>query len=192
MWAFTLRKSLPGDGPAVESGLENRMITRPDAGDWIWLAMAAMCLVKVGTGIRRRKNAGHVLLALGSVDGRVFYLLIGVVLAAASLLAMFFLHRRFWFLLVPFTWGLSLIADAQRRFQIREAGLFGCDSNTIRWEKITGYEISPIGTLSLKLQSKKWTFFCDVPSEVRAEATRILALKCPEAVQSKSEPSSRQ
>jgi hypothetical protein len=169
------------------------MIARPEAGDWIWLAMAAICFVNAGTEIWRRKNAGPVLLDLGSVDGHGAYTLLGVLVEAASLYMLFFLRGRIWFSSLFFLgWGFNRIIDAQRRFQIRGAGLFGPDRKMVRWDKIAGYEISPIGTLSLKLQSKKWTYFCDLMPEVRPEATRILALKCPEALQPKSEPSSRQ
>src|SRR5579864_2742901 len=149
------------------------------ASDCLWLALSAGWFVIAGAGMWRRKHAGPVLLDLGRVDGHVIYLLIGVVVEVASMYGLFFLGRKMFVSLFFLGWGFTLITNAQNRFQIRESGLFGRGLRMIKWEKITGYQISPIGTLSLKLQSGRWRFFCDVLPEVRPDATRILALKCP-------------
>jgi hypothetical protein len=159
------------------------MTIRPEFGDLLWLAMAAGWFVTIGIDIRRRQKAGDVLLDLGANDGRRVHMLLGFLVEAGALYAMFFLGGRIVFFSVfALGFGFFLIMDSQRRIEIREAGVFA-RNRVIHWQEISGYEISPIGTLSLKSQSKKLTFFCDLRPEIRPEVARILALKCSQPLQ---------
>jgi len=166
---------------AIESGPETRMTTGLDAGDWYCLALGVGWFFAAGADTWRRKHTGPVLLDLGRVDGHVIYLLAGILVEVSSIYGLFFWRQKMLFPSLFFLgWGLSLITYAQNRFQIRESGLFGGGRRMIRWKKITGYQISPIGALSVKLQSGGWRFFCDVVPAARSDAARILALKYPE------------
>lgn len=69
------------------------------------------------------------------------------------------------------------IASGTRRSQFREAG-FWAAGRLIPWGKIDAYEISAIGSLSLKRQVKSFEFFCDVPPALRQQAGDLLASKC--------------
>jgi hypothetical protein len=159
------------------------MTIRPEFGDLLWLTMAAGWFVTIGVDIGRRQKAGAVLLNLGANDGRGVYMLLGLLVEAGALYAMFFLGGRILFFSVfALGFGFFLIMDSQRRIEIREAGVFGRD-RLIQWQEISGYEISPIGTLSLKSQSKKLTFLCDLRPEIRPEVARILALECSRPLQ---------
>lgn len=160
------------------------MSVRPNVWDWCLLVLAVGSLVTVGIDIWQRQKAGRVLLDLGGVDGRNIQLLIGVLFEAGALYAMFVpAARNIFFSLFALGFGLVLITGSQRRFQIREAGLLGRGRTVIPWRAVAGYEISSIGTLSLKLQSNKSIFFCDLRPEIRPEATRILAVKCSQPLQ---------
>lgn len=150
-------------------------------GDWIWPSLGVLFYVELAVDLWRRRASGAVLLDLGWQPMHVSPAIAGTVLVIAGLAHATFFHPGVWSV-ATIAIGFGYLARAMiRRNQIREAGLFGRGATLIRWEKISGYEISPAGSLRLNLQGKNLTFF-DVPPECRAEVEKLLAKNAPGAV----------
>jgi hypothetical protein len=143
---------------------------------WIWLGFAAFALRDVAGEVRRRKRAGAVLLDLRSNRVR-WYGLVGAVTIALSQLVSRAAPRVLWFGLLLLTVGFWLLESVPKRVQLREAGIL-LHGSLIPWGRIETCEVASIGTLSLKMPGKGWTFCCDVPPELRQSAQELLASRC--------------
>ena len=149
------------------------------AENWFWVVFGTLGFVIAALDVRRRKLSGAVLLDLGGRRRPADYLITTALLLAFVLTRIRF-HAPIGLPLYGF-FGLvaSSIVGATRRFQIREGGMVGRRGKLTRWEQIEGYELSPAGTLSLKIRSKGWAFFCDLPVVRHPEAEAGLAPRCP-------------
>jgi hypothetical protein len=138
----------------------------------LWLAVPV-------TEVWRRKSAGAVLLDLGGCDRRLFECACGGLIVAGCLTGILFSAAEMLFPFLAFlSMGVAFIASGTRRFQLRETGILR-PGRLIPWDKIEGYELSSIGTLSLKMKGKRLTFCCDVPSPLRVVAEELLASRVP-------------
>jgi hypothetical protein len=142
--------------------------------DWFWLVFGTIGFAVAVADLQRRRSGGPVLLDLGGRTHPYDYAVTVVMMIA-------FLYTRMRFhadISFPLFGVLGLAAcsilGATRRFQIRETGLLGRRNKLIRWEKIEAYEISPAGTLSLKIRNKGWTFFCDLSPERHPDVETVL------------------
>ena len=151
--------------------------------DWFWLVFGTVGFAVAVADLRRRKSGGSVLLDLGGRTHHYDYA-VTIVMMIAFLYTRMRLHAD---IRLPLFGVLGLasssVLGATRRFQIRETGLLGRRNKLIRWEKIEAYELSPVGTLSLKIRDKGWSFFCDLSPERHPELETVLASRLPSTKQ---------
>ena len=146
--------------------------------DWLWLVFGTLGFAVAGFDLRRRKLGGAVLLDLGGRIRPADYL-VAIVLLFAFLLTRIRFHATIGVAVYGFLGLLaSSVIGATRRFQIREGGMVGRGGKLTQWRQIEGYELSPAGTLSLKIRSKGWTFFCNLPVARHSAVEEVLAPRC--------------
>ena len=150
----------------------------PTTDDWLTGAVIAAYVSRPFIALCRRRNAGAVLLDLGGSKDRVFVFVFCTVPVVSGIVGMFRIHRIMFdaaFILAGV--GGWLIAWQTMRIQLREAGFWN-SGRPIPWDRIEAFEVSEIGTLSLKLPGESLQFYCDVPPALRAKAEDVLASKC--------------
>lgn len=154
------------------------MIAGPHrAIDWLRFISGVIGIVLVTVELYRRRRPGPVLLDCGGHGRREMQLGFGVLMGALGLFDMLFVPALrfqgfFWIV-----YGCSMLVSASRRFQIREAGVYG--RKFFRWEEIEEYYLSPKGGLGLKLRGSDWIWSGRVPADLWREANELLALRLP-------------
>jgi hypothetical protein len=151
------------------------MSLAPRGEDWFWLGISALVFPRLYAEARTRKRARDLLLDLRTSRAR-WYGLVSLLVVGLSLLVLAVPRIR-WVGFLLLGLGYFMLAAAPKRFQLRERGIL-CPGKLIPWDKIESYELSSIGTLSLKMPGKKWTFCGDVPPGLRQKAQDLLASKC--------------
>jgi uncharacterized membrane protein YobD (UPF0266 family) len=154
------------------------MIAVPVAAHWRWLPLVAPWLLALLLGLWRRRGTGAVLIDMGGSKDRGFLFVFSTALVVLGIVGIFRTHRIVLDTsLVLAGVGVGLITWQTMRFQLREAG-FWSGNRLIPWDKIEAFEVSEIGSLSLKLSGKSQKFYCDVPPALRQQAEDLLASKC--------------
>jgi len=147
------------------------------ATEWGWFILAVIGVAWATVELCRRRSLGRVLLDCGGHGQREMQLGFGVLLGALGLFALLFVPSdRF----RGFYWMVDaclLLVSSTRRFQIREAGVYG--PKCFRWEQIEEYYLSPKGGLGLKLRGSDWIWSGRVPADLWREANELLASQLP-------------
>jgi len=161
------------------TGSNTPMIAVPHGVDWVLLGFCALWLTVPVGDVWRRKRAGALLLDLcGSEDWLGFVIGGGLITTSFFTQVVFFAPGTQWWPLIALSgMGFGFLASRNRRFQLREAGMLR-PGRLIPWDRIEVYELSSIGSLSLKIPGRSWTFYCDVPPELRLKAENLLASRC--------------
>jgi hypothetical protein len=154
------------------------MIAEPHrAKEWLELVLSAGVVVLVMIEPCRRRSLGRVILDFGGHSQRGAQRGFGVLAGAWGLLQMYFVpanrFQGFLFLMQ----GCQILASSSRRFQLREAGIYG--RKLFRWAEIEEFYLSPRGGLSLKLRGKDWVSSGSVPPDLWQEANEVLASRLP-------------
>ena len=144
----------------------------------LWLMLGATALVLAAIELQQRRSAGPVLLHLGRSSGRLGVFLALLLFAALLVVTVRQADTEGWFDAIGMGGAIGgLVLISTRRIEIRQAGLLGRGATLLRWEKIAGYEVTAIGSLTLKLRTGRSLFYCDVPVESRAAVRDLLASK---------------
>ncbi len=143
----------------------------------LWFISGAIGILSFTVELYRRRRLGPVLLDCGGYGRREMQLGLGVLMGALGVFDMLFVpaHRFQGFFWMGY--GCMMLLNGSRRFQIREAGVYG--RKLFRWEQIEEYYLSPKGGLGLKLRGSDWIWSGRIPADLWREADELLALRLP-------------
>jgi hypothetical protein len=145
--------------------------------DWAWCMVAVMWSALILVEVWRRHKAGKVVVDLG-ISNSQYQLGAGVLMLIVGVVMMLLSWKARFQGLAYGAWGGGILVSITRKFQFRQAGIFG--QRLFRWEDITEYFLDPQGTLSLNLKRSGWTY-CrrKVPQDQLQRVREFLADRLP-------------